>query len=199
MNATRLVDGDPLTAAELCDELFALLTGAGDTKYDEAVTQLEHALQAASLAEEAHDDEAVHVAALLHDVGHLLLDEHDRHGAFLEQDLRHETVGARVLARWFGPEVSGPVALHVKAKRYLVATDPAYASTLSAASTRSLQLQGGAMAPRETEAFLRLPHAQVAVALRRWDDGAKDPHAQVPVLEHWRDAICRTALVGRPR
>lgn len=178
---------------EFCDALFRFYASAGQSRYDEAVTQLEHALQTAALAERATDETAHHVAALLHDVGHLLMDEHDAHTTFLSQDLRHETVGARFLRLRFGPRVSEPVALHVTAKRYLVSTDADYASALSEASTRSLRLQGGPMTTDEAKQFLTQPDAQAAIALRRWDDAAKQPNIAVPDLEHWRAAIVANA------
>jgi phosphonate degradation associated HDIG domain protein len=193
VNAGRLPSPASASAEEFCDELFAFLTAAGQSQYDETVTQLEHALQTAAIAERQHRDHTAQVAALLHDIGHLALDEHHSHDNFLDEDLHHETVGARYLTRWFGPGVGAPVALHVKAKRYLVAADPAYASRLSAASTRSLQIQGGPMTSKEIHDFLRQPHADLAIALRRWDDNAKEADAQVPGLDHWRTPVCAIA------
>ena len=96
---------------------------------------------------------------------------------------------ARYLSRWFGPEVTEPIRLHVPAKRYLVATDPAYGTLLSPESARSLELQGGAMDAGEAEAFRRQPYAAEAVALRRWDDLAKAPDAATPPLQHFRSAV----------
>lgn len=184
MNADRLLRGTFTDADEFCDELFAYLTVAGQSQYDETVTQLEHARQTAALAEADGYDQAAQVAALLHDIGHLLLDEHDAHHDFLAEDRHHEIVGARYLTRWFDPDIGTPVALHVKAKRCLVATDPTYADGLSAASTRSLHIQGGPMTGKEVDDFLRLPHAALALALRRWDDNAKRADAAVPELGH---------------
>ena len=103
------------------DEVLDLYRTSGDRRYGEHVTQLEHALQTAWLASRdaggAVDDELV-AAALLHDVAHLLEPEDD--GGV---DLDHETVGADLLARWFGPGITEPVRLHVEAKRYLCVTD----------------------------------------------------------------------------
>ncbi|MFG1926477.1 phosphonate degradation HD-domain oxygenase [Cryptosporangium sp. NPDC048952] len=186
------LDADRLTADEFCDQLFAFLETAGQSNYDEAVTQLEHALQCAALAESAGYGPHAQVAALLHDIGHLALGED---GESAEHDQRHEIIGARLVTRWFGAEAGGPVALHVAAKRYLVATDPAYFGSLSPASVHSLELQGGPMTSDEVTKFERLPQHEVAVELRRWDDLAKDVDAEVPALEHWRPAI--TALLTR--
>lgn len=191
---------DPATVSpdEFCDRLFGYLRENGQSMYDEAVTQLAHGLQCAALAEEAGYAAEAQVAALLHDLGHLVLDEHDERDDFLAEDQQHEIVGARLVTRWFGAEVGAPVALHVAAKRYLVAVDPGYFAGLSQASIRSLEVQGGPMSEDEVERFARRPHADLAVELRRWDDLGKVPGAAVPDLEHWRPAVvsCLAARDG---
>jgi gamma-butyrobetaine dioxygenase len=116
---------------------------SADTRYDESVTEREHALQAAALAEARGADDALIAAALLHDVGHLVLRDQRPPGEVLVVDHRHEEAGAAALASLFGPEVAEPVRLHVAAKRYLCAVEPGYLELLSPASTRSLAVQGG--------------------------------------------------------
>ncbi len=95
-------------------------------------------------------------AALLHDVGHLVSDDNVTLDDDLTDDFHHERVGAQYLARWFGPEVTAPVALHVAAKRYLCAVEPGYLDGLSPSSTRSLALQGGPMSADEVTRFEQL-------------------------------------------
>lgn len=169
--------------------LDVLGSEAGAAHYGEGVSQREHALQAAWLAEQAGAPAVLIAAALLHDIGHLL------HG--LPEDIavhgidgRHEDVGAAWLERHFLPAAVVPVRLHVAAKRYLVAVEPGYATTLSPASTRSLALQGGAMDAEECLAFRALPGAADAVALRRWDDAAKRVGLATPPLSRWRPHLC---------
>ena len=138
----------------------------------EPVTMAEHMLQAASLAEVEGAPDALVVAALLHDIGHFAGefgayspdDTHDRH---------HEDSGAHVLERFFPPVVTECVRLHVDAKRYLCATDPAYVKTLSPASVHTLELQGGPMSEAEVAAFEANPYHREAVRVRIWDDGGK--------------------------
>jgi phosphonate degradation associated HDIG domain protein len=156
------------------NELFALYASPAALRmYDEDVTELEHALQSAALAQADGAPGHLVAAALLHDVGHLVSDDNVTLDDELAEDCHHERVGARYLARWFGPEVTAPVALHVAAKRYLCAVEHGYLDGLSPSSLRSLQLQGGPMTGAEVEAFERLPHHATATLVRRWDDRAK--------------------------
>jgi gamma-butyrobetaine dioxygenase len=173
----------------IVDRIFEVFAVAGRALYfGEAVSQAEHALQTAHLAETAGADAELITAALLHDFGHLL---HGLPETVAEQglDARHEEGGAAWLARHFGPAVTDPVRLHVAAKRYLCATDPTYLARLSPASQRSLQLQGGPFDAEGVRRFEQEPHARAAVALRRWDDAAKVPGRDVPGLEHYRPCL----------
>jgi [1-hydroxy-2-(trimethylamino)ethyl]phosphonate dioxygenase len=168
------------------DEILAVLLEAGQGHYGEsAVTQLEHALQCAMLAERNGAPPALITAALLHDIGHLVNPD-DRHATARGEDGEHEQTGAEYLARWFGEEVTRPVYLHVVAKRYLTATDPAYAATLSPASALSLSLQGGPFSAEAAQRFAAQPGAEAAVRLRRWDERAKEYGAATPPLDHFR-------------
>ncbi len=185
----------PRSATGVVNALFALYRERGGTHYDATVTQAEHALQAAALAEAESAGDALVVAALLHDIGHLLVDEHNGREEFLTGDEQHERIGARALAQWFPAEVTGPIALHVPAKRYLVATDPDYAATLSDASTRSLAVQGGPMTPAEIATFSQRRFADAACRLRRWDDRAKLADADTPTFEHYGPAIARMVRI----
>jgi len=172
--------------SERIAEIFA---AKGETAYfGEPVSQLEHALQAAWHAEREKAPAWLIVAALLHDIGHLLHDMPE-HVADLGIDTRHEDLGHAWLAQYFGPEITAPVRMHVDAKRYLCATDPEYLKLLSPASVESLALQGGPFNDAQTREFEMRPFAREAVRLRRWDDLAKVPAMVVPGLEHYRGMI----------
>ena len=106
---------------------------------------------------------------------------------------RHGEAGAGWLSQWFGPEVTEPVRLHVAAKRYLCAVDPGYAGLLSAESVRTLALQGGPMSAAEAAQFEAGPHARDAVAVRRWDDQAKDPAVAPPPFGHFAPLVAALA------
>jgi gamma-butyrobetaine dioxygenase len=158
------------------------------------VTQLEHALQTAALAEQAFALDSLVVAALLHDLGHLLNPPENTSRSSM--DARHEDTAARWLSEYFSRAVTQPIRLHVAAKRYLCACEPAYAEALSPASRRSLVLQGGPMSDGERQTFEQDPWAREATMLRRWDDAAKVPGLRVPGLAHYRERLARQ-LVSR--
>jgi gamma-butyrobetaine dioxygenase len=180
-----------MIAVQIIGDLFA---GPGARGYlGEPVTIGTHMLQAGALAEAAGAEDPLVAAALLHDIGHLRGEGDDgsrggsggsSRGASSAGD-RHGEAGARWLSQWFGEAVTDPVRLHVAAKRYLCATEPGYLGLLSAESARTLALQGGPMRPDERAAFEALPHARDAVAVRRWDDGAKDPAVTPPGFAHF--------------
>jgi len=169
----------------LLQTLAALLTERGNGRYGLAdVLQVQHALQAALLAERDGHQPALITAALLHDIGHLVHDLGENPAANGVDD-RHEEVGHAYLSRMFGPEVSEPVRLHVAAKRYLCAAEPDYFARLSPDSVLSLSLQGGPMSDDEQAAILDNPHAQAAIQLRRYDEGAKVKGLQTPPVAHF--------------
>ncbi len=156
----------------------------------EAVTQLEHALQCASLAQAAGAAPALVAAALLHDIGHLA----DNGG---DEKCPHGTLAARLLGGLFGPDVTEPIRLHIDAKRYLCATDPSYWSGLSAASKRSLEWQGGLFLRDDAAAFIAQPYSGDALRLRRWDDAAKVLGAPTQALEAFIPVMRTVMHAGR--
>jgi len=161
----------------------------GEAYLGERISMADHMLQAAYTAERSGASDEVVVAALLHDIGHLVNDVADgQRGdpADLEQiDFVHEEAGARWLSEGFGPAVTEPVRMHVAAKRYLCAVEPEYFAALSPASVHTLGLQGGPMSSDEVAGFAANPHAEAAVALRRFDDAGKREGDRTPDLEHF--------------
>ena len=176
--------------AHSVDEIVGLLERHGAERYDEEIFQLAHAEQTAALATAAGASDALVAAALLHDVGHLLeLAERDDGTRDRSLDMRHEARGSAWLAGLFPPSVTAPIALHVRAKRYLCAVDTTYHAVLSPGSVASLERQGGPMDPAEVTAFEANPGWEGAVALRRWDDEAKVPELEVPSASTYRELL----------
>jgi len=185
------------------DAIAELFTSEGACDYlGEPVTVAAHLLQAGALAEAAGAPPALVAAALLHDVGHLRgadpsVAELSGRDLMAGTDNRHGHRGAAWLAQWFPAAVTEPVRLHVAAKRYLCAVEPSYFALLSPASVFTLSVQGGPMSPAEARDFAALPYAADAVAVRRWDDQAKDPSAAGPGFGHFRPLLDGLAAAGQ--
>jgi phosphonate degradation associated HDIG domain protein len=187
-----------VTPAEVLTRVEQLFAERGGGEYHgEAVTQLEHALQCAALAERDAQPAAAIAAALLHDIGHLL---HGRGEDYLEHgvDDRHEVLGARFLAQGFGPAVTEPIRLHVPAKRYLCVARPGYFALLSPASVHSLELQGGPMTAAEVTEFEKHPHFAAAARVREYDDAAKVVGLATPQFGHFRKYLEQCLTVEPP-
>lgn len=168
-------------------EIVDLLSTRGQSQYGgEAVSQLEHALQCAQLAEQAGESAHNIVAALLHDLGHLLALEPIvlANGAPDRDDL-HQFFAMPFLRGLLDEAVLAPIRLHVDAKRCLCALEPGYWDSLSPASKHSLELQGGRYTEAQARDFMCQPFAADALRLRRYDDLAKTPNLPTPPLAHY--------------
>ena len=204
------------------EEVIDLYRNEGARQYGrEAVSQLEHALQCAHLAEQADSKPELIAACFLHDIGHMVGHRVQRdllgraveyfasgggheyqhtaseQAALLEDNRQNDLHEHR--AQWylnglFGPDVLEPIRLHVEAKRYLCHVDPGYWDTLSDESKHSLEVQGGRHVGDQAAVFMASPHAHNAVELRRWDDRAKTPCAPTPDLEHYAKVLKSVVL-----
>jgi phosphonate degradation associated HDIG domain protein len=178
----------------LTDEILAIFQRRGaDVYYGESISMAEHSLQAAYFAQAQGAPPGLIVAALLHDIGHLVEEVPSDLADWIE-DAHHERVGGRWLALRFRPEVSEPVRLHVPAKRYLLATDAEYFAKLSPASLITLKLQGGPMATSEVDQFETEPFYRDAIRVRQWDDQGKVTGLKTPGLGDYRALIQAFAL-----
>jgi len=173
----------------VAEEILALYAARGAGAYfGERVSMTEHALQSAYCAQQAGASESLVLAALLHDVGHLLAQVPDDLADWTA-DAHHEASGARWLAQRFPPAISEPVRLHVAAKRYLCATDAQYFAKLSSASVHTLKLQGGPMSAHEVAQFEAERYFTEAVRVRRWDDAGKVAGLKTPQLAEYLTVI----------
>ncbi len=169
------------------EKIIDLFVEKGSQMYgSEAVTQLEHALQCATLAYESSQSNEMITACLLHDLGHLIHDLDEDANVRGIDDL-HEYRALPMLQELFNPAVTEPIRLHVAAKRYLCAVNPDYWRKLSNASKRSLEFQGGVFSLEAASGFIRQPYAQYAVQLRMYDEEAKIPNKSTPSLSHFTE------------
>ena len=167
-----------MTAPESVDELLALMARGAGMHDEPDIDGLFHALQCAANLSASHPDDAeLIVAGLVHDVADI---------AYPNDHGDHAFRGAQLVEPLLGPRVARLVGAHVRAKRYLVATDPAYRARLSPRSIETLHLQGDALEPSEIAALASDPDIDAILALRRADEAAKDPGARPPALDAWR-------------
>ncbi len=178
------------------DDIISLYQELGSSDYiGESISQTEHAVQAALLAqEEGYDNDTV-VAALLHDIGHLIgtkfnLQQMESLGA-----LFHESIGSECLrSLGMNKKVVELVKSHVDAKRYLVSKNPAYYETLSEASKGTLEYQGGKMSEKEIKEFENNPYKEIILKIRYWDDQAKVQGLKIPSFSSFKEIIQKTIL-----
>lgn len=190
----------------MADRLVEALARSSTRVYEpgaEPVSQLEHALQCADLAEAAGAGEELVLACLLHDVGRFAADpaliaDKSRPGTTAAGARGHHDVGADLIAPWVSERVAFCVRAHADAKRFLCTTEAAYHDLLSPASRRTLVLQGGRMTDAEVAAFRAHPWCADAVALRRWDDEAKVSGKRTTPLAD-RESLLRRWFERDPR
>ncbi|OJJ05314.1 hypothetical protein ASPVEDRAFT_839351 [Aspergillus versicolor CBS 583.65] len=174
--------------SERAEYLIRSLEDHGQGDYiGESINQLEHSLQTAHQAQKSGARSDLVLAALLHDIGQIIpLAATKEARMTLKEDspenvgrIGHESIGAEFLrSLGFGDSVCRLVGSHVDAKRYLTAVSSDYMDTLSSASKKSLQFQGGPFRGEELECFRNDPLRDEMVALRLWDDAAKVPHIE---------------------
>ena len=183
-----------MSPVDVVEEVLALLARRGHEHHGEVVDQRRHGLQCAALARAAGASDHLVVAALLHDIGHLVATGTAGGRDQYDDDDHHEAVGARWVAPRFGPAVAGPVALHVVAKRYRCTVDPGYAAALSPTSVQTLQAQGGLLDAAGVARFEAHPGAADALALREWDEAAKVPERVSPAIGAFVPELRRLAV-----
>ena len=180
-------------AREITDEIFGMYESYGGEEYaGEKVSQLEHMVQAAQLAEEEGYDEEVILAAFLHDIGHISEAATGENGmdGFGIKD--HEAIGAEFLRKkGFSKKIARLVESHVEAKRFLTVREAGYYTQLSDASRKTLEYQGGPMTEEEATAFEQYPLFVMIVKMRKWDEQAKIEGKPLPDLEHFKDMMIR--------
>lgn len=182
-------DPKTVTKDNVVDFLIDMFNTRGQDEYlGEAISQADHMLQCAVVADQFDAKESVVLASLLHDVGHFMHD-YDFDCADHGIDSEHENVANDFLKKFYPPEVTEPVRMHVDAKRYLCTVEDDYFDKLSEASVHSLKLQGGRMSDDEVKKFQESPHLQDALDLRRYEEAGKVEGVATPKIEAYRDLM----------
>ncbi|EFA82005.1 hypothetical protein PPL_05240 [Heterostelium album PN500] len=192
-------NNDSLTNAKcIVDEIWKMLESGMEEEYiGEAISQLEHALQAAASASANGCDDETVLAALLHDIGQFVVASDMSQQMLMTDEVTgetvsvgahgHEIIGGQFLrAKGFSDKVAQLVEAHVNVKRYLTGSNPDYYNSLSDASKASLKFQGGPFTAEQVKQFEASDHFALKVQLRRWDDAAKVVGLQTPTLEFYR-------------
>jgi len=173
------------------EEVFELYQKHGSNEYaGEKISQLEHMVQAAQLAREGGYDDEIVLAAFLHDIGHICAANYiteDMNGFGV---MNHEKIGANFLRkRGFGERIARLVENHVSAKRYLTFKYPEYYEGLSEASKKTLEFQGGRMNYDEAMLFEQDELFEEFIAMRRWDELAKEENFPLQPIDHFKDLM----------
>jgi phosphonate degradation associated HDIG domain protein len=166
-------------------EVFGLYEKFGAADYiGEPVSQIEHMSQAAQLAmKEGFDDEVV-LAAFFHDIGHICVMHNEAASMGGYGVMSHEMIGADYLrGKGFPERIAQLVENHVKAKRYLTFKYPEYYESLSEASRKTLEFQGGVMSAKEAETFEKDALFDTSIRMRKWDELAKEINVALVNLE----------------
>jgi phosphonate degradation associated HDIG domain protein len=187
----KIIVMSPEKAETITEEIMGYYQQHGGEEYaGEKLSQLEHMLQAAQLAEEQGQDEEVVLAAFLHDIGHLCEEgrgDNEMDGFGIKD---HEEIGAEFLGmRGFSKKVVRLVESHVEAKRYLTYKNPEYYNQLSDASRKTLEFQGGRMIKEEADAFEQYPLFNLIILMRTLDEQAKVENKPLPDLSRYRQMI----------
>lgn len=156
--------------------------------FDSDLSLCRHSLQCARLAEVERASEAMIVAALFHEVGHLA--PLSSKGAMVD----HGAVGATVLAPWLLPLVTEPIRLQWPAIRYLCTVDPAYWASMSPGLRQACEEQGGTLAPNQVARFESTRFAPQAVQLCRWHQRARNLPESVPDLDRYTVILARQVI-----
>ncbi len=176
------------------DEIMELYEKYGEEDYiGEPVSQIQHMCQCAQLAEENGADDDLILAAFLHDIGHLYeftLSQKNQQQMNGFGIVDHEKIGAEfLLSKGVSKKIANLVQSHVAAKRYLTYKYPEYFNNLSDASKKTLTFQGGIMTKEEAQAFEKEQWFEDYIALRKWDEQAKNIQQPLPNLQDYKSLL----------
>ena len=187
-------DGNVIDKDYIVDEILDMYKDNGHKKYDSHITHLEHALQTTELAKINKESEEFQLSCFLHDIGHLILDEHNTNKHFLNKDLKHETVAFKYLSKYFPDKVTYPIMYHVLAKRYLCTVNNNYFDNLSDASKKSFIIQGGKLDNDIINTLSNNNKFMDAVKMRKYEDESKTDNIKVSIDLNYIKSLLKKSL-----
>ena len=180
------------TIYTLLVEKFALADSIG---YGEsAVSEQEHALQCAELADAAGADEDLVMASLLHDVARFAVPQEmvldtlqntETHG----DAKTHGEQAAHLLGNLLSERALFCIRHHAEAKQYLCQINPAYRAKLADASIATLRIQARQTSPQKLAELSRHRWWKDALRVRAWDDAGKVKGRQTRPVDYWLDRL----------
>ena len=168
---------------------------ASKTCYGEsAVTELEHALQCAELADHADADDELVFAAMLHDVGRYavpqeLVFDTLQDVEIADNALGHGERGAQLMANMLPARSLFCIRYHAESKLYLCQKNPNYRAKLAGASVKTLAVQSTNYDQARLDELSGHRWWQDAIRVRVWDDSAKDKGRATRPLDYWVDRL----------
>ena len=175
-------DGNIINSKDnIVDNILNMYKEKGHQKYDSHITHLEHALQTTEFAIINKEKEEFQLACFLHDIGHLILDEHNTNKSFLDKDLKHETIAFQYLSKYFSDNITLPIMYHVLAKRYLCSINNTYYENLSDASKKSFIIQGGKLDNDILNTLTNNNKFLDAVKMRKYEDQSKKDNLKISI------------------
>ena len=163
------------------NKILDIYKNKGHHYYDKHITNLQHAFLTTQLAKNNNESDEFQLSCFLHDIGHLLLDEHDQNKDFLDSDLKHETIGYKFLSKYFSNNITIPVMYHVLAKRYLCSIDNNYYENLSDSSKKSFIIQGGPLDKNFINILDKNKNFKNALKLRKYEDLSKRQNINITI------------------
>ena len=181
------------TLDKTIDFIFSYYEKFGNRDYiGEPVSQTEHMVQAAMLAENDNQNKSIILAALFHDIGHLVaFDEETPFETMDDVGIKdHEKVGAIFLRKLNVPyPIPELIEGHVQAKRYLTFKNKDYYNKLSDASRKTLLHQGGPMTQEEAAIFELNKLHNTMIKLRGYDEKAKEINVKINDLNYYKTML----------
>lgn len=186
-----MTDKDSPSGQAAYKEVTGSFDKARRIRYGEsAVTELEHALQCAELADQAGADDELVFACMLHDVGRYAVPQEQVSDTLQDVGVvdgarGHGELGAHLMANMLPARSLFCIRYHAESKLYLCQTNPNYKAKLAGASVKTLAVQSSNCDEARLDELSRHRWWQDAIKVRVWDDAAKVKGRETRPLDYW--------------